>query len=56
MTFDNYEIDYTGNPFFLDESAINWVKETFEDMSLEEKCGQVFCPMGFSSEDEGLRG
>lgn len=56
MTFDNYEIDYTGNPFFLDESAINWVKETFEDMSLEEKCGQVFCPMGFSSEDEVLRG
>ena len=37
MTFDNYEIDYTGNPLFLDESAINWVKETFVDMSLEEK-------------------
>ncbi|SEL92572.1 haloacid dehalogenase superfamily, subfamily IA, variant 3 with third motif having DD or ED [Butyrivibrio sp. ob235] len=31
-------------------------EETFEDMSLEEKCGQVFCPMGFSSEDEVLRG
>lgn len=29
------------NPFFLDEDAIVWVKSTFNDMSLEEKIGQI---------------
>ena len=37
-----------GNPFFLDEEGENWVLDTWKNMSLEQKCGQVFCPMGFN--------
>jgi beta-N-acetylhexosaminidase len=31
------------------------VEETFGKMTLEEKCGQVFCPMGFSSDEGTLK-
>ena len=48
-------IDFRANPFYLDEEDIAWVKSTFENMTLEEKCGQVFCPMGFSSEEDALK-
>ena len=44
------EIDMKGNPFFLDEEGENWVLDTWKNMSLEQKCGQVFCPMGFNGE------
>ncbi len=39
------EIDMKGNPFFLDEEGENWVLDS-KNMSLEQKCGQVFCPWG----------
>ena len=45
------KIDFKGNPFYLDDEAVEWVESTFSEMSLEDKCGQVFCPMGFSSDD-----
>lgn len=48
-------IDYRANPFYLDDEAIQWVETTFANMSLEEKCGQVFCPMGFSADEENLK-
>lgn len=48
-------INFRANPFYLDEEGIEWVKNTFDNMTLEEKCGQVFCPMGFSSEEEVLK-
>ncbi len=38
------------NPFFLDEQAEKWVLNTWEKMTLEQKCGQVFCPMGLGNE------
>lgn len=44
-----------GNPFFLDEEGENWVLDTWKNMSLEQKCGQVFCPMGFNGEEETLK-
>ena len=47
--------DMRANPFFLDEEAQKWVLDTLNGMSLEQKCGQVFCPMGFSSDTETLR-
>lgn len=50
------KINFKGNPFFLDDEAIAWVEKTLENMSLEEKCGQVFCPMGFSSDENVLDG
>lgn len=49
------EIDMSAKPFFLDGEAQRWVLDTLHSMSLEQKCGQVFCPMGFSSELETLR-
>ena len=46
-------IDLKAKPFFLDEEAIRWVSDTLSAMTLAEKAGQVFCPMGFSA-DPGL--
>jgi beta-N-acetylhexosaminidase len=48
-------LDFAANPFYLEKEDIEWVEKTFSDMTLEEKCGQVFCPMGFDSEEEHLK-
>lgn len=48
-------INFKAKPFYLDDEGIEWVKNTFANMTLEEKCGQVFCPMGFSSEEDTLK-
>lgn len=48
-------IDLKACPFFLDDEAINWVNETLGSMTLKEKAGQVFCPMGFNSEEAFLK-
>lgn len=36
-------IDLSINPFYLKEEGINWVKDTLNTMSIEEKVGQLFC-------------
>lgn len=48
-------VDLRANPFFLNDAQIKWVEDTLSGMSVEEKAGQVFCPMGFTSEDEPLK-
>lgn len=48
-------IDLKGNPFYLSEGQIKWVQDTLESMTLEEKAGQVFCPMGLAGDEEALR-
>ena len=48
-------IDLRANPFFLDDEGISWVEETLASMTLEEKAGQVFCPLGIVGNDEALR-
>lgn len=48
-------VDLKGNPFFLDEEAIKWVENTKQNMSLEEKIGQLFVPIGYSSDPEYLQ-
>ena len=48
-------IDLRANPFFLDDEGIQWVEETLASMTLEEKAGQVFCPVGLSNEEGLLR-
>jgi|LSQX01.3.fsa_nt_gb beta-N-acetylhexosaminidase len=48
-------IDYKSNPFFLSEDDIEWVEETYSNMSLEEKIGQLFCPVETSADERGLR-
>ena len=47
-------IDLKARPFYLDDEAISWVETTLASMTLEEKCGQVFCPMGFNNDPENL--
>ncbi len=47
-------IDLTANPFFLTKEQVSWVTETVSGMSLEEKVGQVFCPLGFSGDPAQL--
>lgn len=44
-------IDLKAKPFWLSDKDIQWVNETLAQMTLEEKAGQVFCPMGFTDND-----
>lgn len=47
-------IDLRAKPFFLDNEAIKWVENTLASMTLEEKIGQLFVPIGFSADPEYL--
>ena len=47
-------IDLKANPFYLNDEQIKWVNDTLGSMTLEEKAGQVFCPMGFAGDEESL--
>ncbi|MGR5285502.1 glycoside hydrolase family 3 protein [Vibrio maritimus] len=42
------------NPFYLSDEDIAWVEQTLSGMSLEEKIGHLFCPIGLSSEESDL--
>lgn len=48
-------IDYKGKPFYLDDTQIKWVEEIWEGMTLEERIGQLFCPIGYSSDQGYLK-
>lgn len=48
-------IDLKINPFFLSEEQIQWVSDTLSSMSIEEKIGQMFCPIGGSTEENDLK-
>lgn len=48
-------IDLKANPFFLDDPAIAWVEQTLANMTLDEKIGQLFCPIGVSDAPEYLQ-
>jgi len=41
-------------PFYLSDNDIKWVEKTLEQMTLEEKIGQLFCPIGYSTDPEYL--
>ncbi len=47
-------LDLRGNPFYLSETDIQWVYETLHSMTLEEKVGQLFCPIGETLDEEAL--
>lgn len=47
-------IDLKANPFFLNDDDIARIEHIFESMSIEEKIGQLFVPIGYSSEPEYL--
>ena len=48
-------INLKANPFYLNDDQIRWVEDTLASMTLEEKAGQVFCPMGFTDDPGALR-
>lgn len=48
-------VDLTQKPFCLDDAALRWVEETQNSLSLEEKIGQLFCPIGLCEDEQILR-
>lgn len=47
-------IDLMASPFHLTQEDVKWVENTWDNMTLEEKIGQLFVPIGYSSEPEYL--
>lgn len=47
-------MDLKKKPFYLNETEIEWVEKTLEQMTLEEKIGALFCPIGYSTDPEYL--
>lgn len=43
-------VDIKAAPFHLDDEGVQWVNETINKMTLAQKAGQVFCPMGFNND------
>ena len=48
-------IQYKENPFYLTDSQVEWVESTYDSMSLEEKIGQLFCPIVFTKDEKELK-
>ena len=48
-------IDLTKKPFCLNDSQIAWVRDTLASMTGDEKIGQLFLPIAFSSDENYLR-
>lgn len=48
-------INLSAKPFCLSEKQVQWVRQTLASMTEEEKIGQLFCPISFSSEENYLR-
>lgn len=42
-------------PFYLNSKEMDWVKKTYQSMTLEEKIGQLFCPIGYSTDPDYLK-
>ena len=47
-------MDLKKKPFCLNDTDIEWVEKTLEKMTLEEKIGALFCPIGYSTDPEYL--
>lgn len=47
-------VDLTKKPYNLDQEAIDWVEQTIEEMTLDEKIGQLFFNMGAERTEEYL--
>ena len=49
------KINLKGNPFYLNDSDIEWIEDTIKNMTLEEKIGQLFCPIGMVPDEAYLK-
>lgn len=47
-------VNLKGKPFYLNDDDIKWIEDTINNMSLEEKIGQLFINMGSSRDEEYL--
>ena len=47
-------MDLKRKPFYLDDTAIEWVNNTLNGLTEDKKIGQLFFPIGFSTEKEYL--
>lgn len=47
------KINLKTNPFYLTDEDVSWVEETKKAMTFDEKVGQLFVPLGLTS-DEGF--
>ena len=48
-------INLKASPFYLNDTQIRWVYDTLASLSEDEKIGQLFCPISFSSDENYLR-
>lgn len=48
-------VDLSTKPFFLSNEEIQWVDDTIASMSLEEKAGQLFLPLGNNPDPEVIK-
>lgn len=49
------KIDLKAKPFYLSDEDIKWVEETKNSLSLDEKLGQLFFPIGYSPNEQYLQ-
>ena len=47
-------IDLKSKPFYLNDQQIRKVQSILDSMTLDEKIGQVFCPIGSSFEEKEI--
>ena len=47
-------INLKEKPFYLSDRQIDWVNQTLENMTEEEKCGQVFCEVIWGEETKDV--
>ncbi len=45
---------FKDKPFYLSDEDVKWVKETYSDMSSQERIGQLFCLVAYDSNEENL--
>lgn len=55
MSMKQVQFNMKEAPFSLSDTEISWVMDTWEGMTTEQKCGQVFCPMGLNNDPSLLR-
>jgi beta-N-acetylhexosaminidase len=46
---------FKGKPFYLNDVGLDWVHSTLEHMTLDEKIGQLFCLITYTSDEHYLR-
>ena len=46
--------DFSGKPFYLNTTQTQWVRDTFSQMTTDQKIGQLFCLIAYESDDPYL--